>query len=396
VTGTSLRGRRSWPVGVVLLVITVMTVLVAGPAGAAPGGRPQPAASPVPVVIGTIPPVPGYPVILDGVTVPTDEEGNASFRAVNDGRPLSERVTLTDAELTLDGRPVRASGSSVSEVWSRPMIRLDISYQVAFHFAAVDGSPVRVSAIEGITLKSTNGEVVDLKVGETPWLHGTRVVQVLGQTQVRQIDWSVQHVGYAGSNVVNAAQQVFRPADKKDVDVALLFFGVDLQVSDAFFGFPQSGAVKLRFPDGTARRYPLDGDGRLSLPELPRGDYTLTSIGSGPDLSRPLAISRDQEVDLAFYSWLDILLALGVCLLLAAGLAGWGRARRGRRRGAHARARARARARATDPDKAVIAIPVEPLPATFPAARTDPDPDSFDDREPAPAEPAGVTTGGPG
>jgi hypothetical protein len=215
-------------------------------------------------------------------------------------------------------------------VRSDPVIRLDLSYQVTFHFATANGAPIDQSAIRGITLKSTNGQVVRLRPGETPWLHGTRAVQVLGETQVRPIDWSVQRVEYAGSNVVNDSQQVFRPAEQQDVDVAVLFFHVDFRVTDAFFGFPQRGAIELVFPDGTAHRYPVDGDGRLSLPELPRGDYTLTSSGSGPDLTRPLAISRDQQVDLTFYSWLDILLALGGALVAAGGLAWWGRARRAR------------------------------------------------------------------
>jgi hypothetical protein len=331
---TAAAGRlRSWHSTRAVLVAALMTALMAAPmAGSADAA---PARTPLtPMTIGTMPPVAGFPVVLDGITTHTDAEGNARFAAVADERPLSTRVTLTDAVLTLDGRPVKASGNSVSDVRSRPLIRLDLSYQVDFRFTAVDSSPIDESAVDGITLRSTNGEVVDLRPDETPWLHGARAVQILGDTQVRDVGWSVQRVMYAGSNVVNAAQQAFLPADRQEVQLTLLSFGVDFQVTDAFFGFPQRGAIELRYPDSSSRRFPVDAAGDLHIPQLPRGEYTLTSIGPGPDMSRPLAISRAQRVDVAFYSWLDIGLVLGLLVTLAGGLAWWGRTRRRRAKAA--------------------------------------------------------------
>jgi hypothetical protein len=211
------------------------------------------------------------------------------------------------------------------------------------------------------------------------------VVQILGDTQVRGVGWSVQRVMYAGSNVVNASQQVFLPAEKQEVAVTVLSFGVDFQVTDAFFGFPQSGAVELVYPDGSSRRFPVDAAGRLTIPQLPRGEYTLTTIGPGPDMSRPLAISRHQQVDLAFYGWLDIGLALGVLFTLAGGLAWWGRARR-----------RRARSAAVDSEVPALeaAVPGGRAPAQIAQGAAIPDtgaaaPDRWS------TEPAGVTSGSP-
>lgn len=331
---TAASGRlRSWHGTRAVLVAALMTALMAAPMAGSADAAPA-RTSPAPMTIGTMPPVAGFPVVLDGITTHTDAEGNARFAAVADERPLSARVTLTDAVLTLDGRLVKASGNSVSDVRSRPLIRLDLSYQVDFRFTAVDSSPIDESAVDGITLRSTNGEVVDLRPDETPWLHGARAVQILGDTQVRDVGWSVQRVTSAGSNVVNASQQAFLPAEKQEVLLTLLSFGVDFQVTDAFFGFPQRGAIELLYPDGSSRRFPVDAAGNLSIPQLPRGEYTLTTIGPGPDMSRPLAISRAQLVDVAFYSWLDIALVLGLLVTLAGGLAWWGRARRRRAKAA--------------------------------------------------------------
>jgi hypothetical protein len=139
-------------------------------------------------------------------------------------------------------------------------------------------------------------------------------------------------VHYAGANVVNESQQRFLPAQQQNVEVDLLFYGIDVHAHDALFGFSSDSAVDLIYPDGTSRRFSLDDNGQLRIPALPRGDYTLTTSGSGPHMSRPLAISREQVVDLAVYSWLDVLTILAGFLVLTAGLAVWGRARRSRAR----------------------------------------------------------------
>jgi hypothetical protein len=52
-------------------------------------------------------------------------------------------------------------------------------------------------------------------------------------------------------------------------------------------------------------------------------------------MSRPLAISRTQDIQLAFYSWLDILSVVGIVVLFAGGLAWVGAIRRGPRPAVH-------------------------------------------------------------
>jgi hypothetical protein len=61
---------------------------------------------------------------------------------------------------------------------------------------------------------------------------------------------------------------------------------------------------------------------------VPRGDYVITVLGSGPHLPLPMTMSRNQRIDVGFFSWLDALTVLGVSLVLAAVLAWAGRLRR--------------------------------------------------------------------
>ena len=293
------------------LLATPATVPAAGDGArlrlaAAPGPEPGP------VTISTVPPVPDFPVTIDGVTSRTDGGGQAHFASVVSGPDLDSRIAGDPVRLLYAGREVEVRPGRLSGPRTDLQLTLDVSYPVSFTFSGADERQIDTSSIKTLTVESATGRSQELPANEVSWL--------LGSQGIRNLRWSVQRVQYAGSNVVNASQQRFLPAEEPTVNVQLLFFAVDLQVRDAMFGFSHTGAVDLVYPDGHARRFPLDDGGRLSLPALPRGDYTLTIVASGPLMSRPLAISRDQELDLMFHSWLDVLVVLGAALMLAVGL----------------------------------------------------------------------------
>lgn len=331
--------RRATPAAWLALVLLV-ALLGGGPprttSHAADGLRLAAASSPKHsgVTIRTVPAVAGFPVILDGITVITDAQGQAHFPVAGGG--LVPRIALNEAIVPINGRDVKVAASRVyrqSKGGDSAQLVLDQSYRVHFDFTDMKGGSVDASVITTVTVKSVTGAVVDLPAHQDNWLQGSRVVPLMGGLDVKNLDWTVQRVQYSGSNVVNASQQKFLPAMQSDVTVKLLFYRVRLAVQDAVFGHSQSGAVDLQYPDGRSRRFDLDEHGRLTLPALPRGNYTVTTIGPGPRLSRPLALSRNQVVELSFYSWLDIAVVGAVVLLLAVGLptVGWRRRRRARR-----------------------------------------------------------------
>jgi hypothetical protein len=105
-----------------------------------------------------------------------------------------------------------------------------------------------------------------------------------------------------------------------------------VHVHDALFGFTRTGTVELTFPNGRPQRFQLDKGGWLHLPTVPRGDYVIRVLGPGPHLPAPMTMSRNQTIDVGFFSWLDAVVVLGVALVLAAVLAmvGWFRRRPGR------------------------------------------------------------------
>jgi hypothetical protein len=326
-----------WRGGLGALVL-LMVFLTTPPTGPTAQGAAQlrlaaaPSAARAPLVITTVPPVANFPVVLDGVRTLTDGAGQAHFDAEVTDEDLSERVEKTEETLTIGGHQVLVRTDRIYPSRTAPLLALDLSYLVSFRFLGIDGSPMEASSIDRFVLKSETGEIAEISPDEPAWLQGSRVIKRTGLMEVKNLSWSVQRVDYAGTNVVNASQQRFLPAEKQDIDVGLLFFGLGVEIHDAIYGFSHGGSVELVYPDGKARRFDLDASGRLTLAALPRGDYTLTILASGPKMSRPLAVSRDQSVELAFYSWLDIATVLGAILAVALGLLWIGRVRRRRAR----------------------------------------------------------------
>lgn len=280
------------------------------------------------VEIKTIPAVEGFPITLGDETVRTNELGIASFQT-RDRQNLTERVKVKNQELQLEGREVRVEPSNKYLKADEPTVAMDVFWRVGFSFVDPHGAPVDVGRIEYVQLTSGTGELLEIPANQNLWLQGSRVVTLNGGPQYKEIQWSIEAVKYASSNVVNSSQQRFEPAETEEVVVELLFYRTKVIVKDAFFGFVTGDAVLVTSPDGRVDRFPLAENGTVDLPSLPRGDYSIVVEGPGPVMARPVAISRNQILDLKFYSWLDIGLVGGLLAAFAIGTLclGWWRRR---------------------------------------------------------------------
>jgi hypothetical protein len=121
-----------------------------------------------------------------------------------------------------------------------------------------------------------------------------------------------------GTNVVTRARNRFSPRELHGpYKVALLFFSARVTSSDAIFGFPLGSSVTLTYPSGRTRLVKLSKDGTVDLTGLPRGNFKIKADAPGVSPERPLALSRDQVVDLKVISYLDLALAAAVLGALA-------------------------------------------------------------------------------
>jgi hypothetical protein len=170
-----------------------------------------------------------------------------------------------------------------------------------------------------MTLKSRTGVRTPVKQGEDVWLQGSRVVPFSGELVSKDIDYQVERAEVDGTNVVNRAQQRFTPHKQQSLDVQLLFYSLKVVTRDALFGFPVGEGIQLRYPNGRTVRHDLK-DGTVTLPSLPRGTYNVKVVASGVSFTRPVSVSRNQEVELKVISWLDMILAALALSALAIGL----------------------------------------------------------------------------
>ena len=308
----------------IAITSTLLILLGTGPAAAKP---------PVQTLeIGTEPAVAGFPITLDGQTVATDESGVARFKTTNI-YTIASRVKLHDRRMKYRGSEAKIVASRLCCIRAgKPRVLLDIYWPVRFSYLDVNGAPVDVNRIHALHLKSSTGELRRIPANKKTWLHGMRVVPLAGGMETKKIYWTVQSVEYAGTNVVNSSQQRFQPADIQSVQLKLLFYRTSVKVRDAFFGFGVGRSVLLTYPDQDTVSYPLSERNEVELPSLPRGNYALSVTGPGPKMTRPVAVSRDQTLDLKFYSWLDVGVALAFIGLFGFGTlwVGWRRRRAAR------------------------------------------------------------------
>ena len=164
-------------------------------------------------------------------------------------------------------------------------------------------------------IRSSHGvihEFTGAELREGQWLQGSRVVSTPTGPISKDLQYSIEKVIVDATNVVNRAQQRFIPSEVQELDVELLFFTARITARDALFGFPVGTAVRLQHPDGRWQVIDLDDNAAVTIDALPRGEYFIEVKGPGLSFVHPVALSRDQDVDLQVLTYLDISVALAL------------------------------------------------------------------------------------
>jgi hypothetical protein len=265
-------------------------------------------------------------VLFQGRSYVSDERGRV-FLPVTSTEEVQTKARVPPQRL--------AEGVRVRQARWYPglQLALDVYRPVRFSFTDRNGTPIAPEGLTSMTVKSSVGglyryDATDLDASH--WLHAQRVVPTQARLRTVPIEYSIEQVTVRGTNVVNVSQQRFDPNRIQDVRIWLLFFPAEFTVKDAFFGFPIGSSISLHYPDGRVQTLKLE-DGRASVPSLPRGEYEVSVDGFGLTLSVPIALSRPQEADVTFLSYLDIAVAALVLVGFLVGLPLAGRTLRRRR-----------------------------------------------------------------
>jgi phospholipase C len=292
------------PAPAMLAIAVLLTLSTDGAEAQAPRG------GPVPPTIQTVPAAPGMRFALDDHRFEADRAGRATPPAAFRRAGASLRALDTEIAPGVRARFDR---------WysGRRIAALKLYHHVRVSFVDLDANPVAPSAVTSVTLQGSDGSRHVLVGARRVWLPGNRVVpESQGRTSTR-LYYSADKVLVAGANVVHRGQQRFFPAASPKMQLRLLLFAVRVTVRDALLGFPIGSSVHLKYPNGGEQREALGPGADLTLTSLPRGDYRVSVEALGISSSRPIALSRDQEVNLLVISWLDV----AVVLLALASLA---------------------------------------------------------------------------
>jgi hypothetical protein len=284
------------------------------------------------ISVNSIPRVAGFTFIWSGRAYTTASDGTVKLPTKPQTCDLSEQFQAHTEPIGLPGGRSRAVFAS----WKRRntsqyTAAFRIEYTVSLSFIDLQKRPMSPAKLESVRLKSSLGSHVDMKPGDTVWLTGSRVVPQPGGLVTKRVYWTVDTVKVLGVNVVVSGRDKFFP-DRNSRPIAhLLFFNATFRAHDLLFGFGTGSGVKLRFPNGDVKEYKFGKSNRLSVDHLPRGDYKVTPVAPGLALGSPVAITRNQFVDVKVLSYLDILVIALAGIALAVGLVWVGRRSRARR-----------------------------------------------------------------
>ena len=308
-----------------------------------------------------MPALAGLRFSVAGETVRT--RGNGVARVYVD-RPGTYAISVPSEQDSSGGQHVRFARwaddsftASRSVTVRAPVTRLEagftVQYPVAFRFVDRQLNTVDPARVESVTITNSLGQERTFSgTARRQVLMGSRVARLATGLAESEVQYSVTRVTVDGMNVVNRGQQRFYPRRTPSFQVQLLFYSAHVRARDAFFRFPIGSGVRLTYGNGKVEHYRLGSGADLVLPALPRGRYEITVEGGGVSITRPLDLSRDQDVDLAVLSYLDLAVAAGTIVLFTLGLLLAGRPTLRSRLGARLRRRPSVHA----PREAVVQI----------------------------------------
>jgi predicted RNA-binding Zn-ribbon protein involved in translation (DUF1610 family) len=205
-------------------------------------------------------------------------------------------------------------------------VGLEVSYQVGQAFVDLSDKPVDLSRITSITLKGSNGATYTFEDNLPHWLPAGRVIRLNNGLEETKILYSVISVIIDGSNVVSQAQQRFFVHPNDLWTVKLLLYSAGFTARDALFRFPIGTGIRMEYPDGDVQIFNFNSNNQHTSTGLARGIYRITVTGAeGYAPPTPIALSRNQDVELMVFSYLDMGVLASIGIIVALGLLFFGR-----------------------------------------------------------------------
>ena len=284
--------------------------------------------------VQTIPPLADIPFSLGGEQFKSDKDGIARFEVSRAGDFPLEVLLNPDTQVSPDTRVTFDRWQDEFQPQRTVTIDGDVSIEAGFSvshpvsqtFVDLDKNPVEMDRIQTLTLQGTDGSKFTFDDGQERWLRSGRIARRQSGLEATKIMYSVESVMINGSNTVNRYQQRFFVEPKSVWSIQLLLYHATFTAADAVFGFPVGTGLNIKYPDGHTEFMPFGKDNAVYIGPVPRGEYKVQVMGaSGMAPETPLALSRDQHLDLKVLSTLNIGLGGGLGMFVVFGLLLYGR-----------------------------------------------------------------------
>jgi hypothetical protein len=280
------------------------------------------------IQLDTVPPLPNIRFAVGTETAITGPDGTAALPVPKAG----------DYQLTSDLNPDTSSTATVKASFVRWLdnvytanrsihvtgpatytMGLRVAFRASIQYVDLDNKPVDPSLIEQAQFSTGTGSddiVLNSQVSASQvWWTASSAVRYSTQLQASDVTYRALSVKIHGAEVVNRGQQAWTPTENGIWTIQLLLYGMTVQTRDALFGTPVSGTLTLTYPDGLAVQAPVDGNGRVSFTNLPRGQYKLALSPVAISAPAPVALSRAQESTLRVVTYQDVGLVVGILLI---------------------------------------------------------------------------------
>ena len=203
---------------------------------------------------------------------------------------------------------------------------LRVAFRGSIKYVDLNNNPVDPTLIDQAQFSAGNGAddvVLNSQVSASQvWWTAANAVRYSTQLQVSAIVYRALSVKIHGAEVVNRAQQSWSPTEGGVWTIQLLLYDMSVQTRDALFGTPVGGTLSLTYPDGEVVEQHVDGNGKASFLNLPRGQYKLGLRPVAVSAPTPVALSRAQESVVRVITYQDVFVVLGVLLIIGALIVG--------------------------------------------------------------------------
>jgi hypothetical protein len=295
--------------------------------------RPHPHRPVAVVEIQTVPSLPGAAFLLDGRRLVADNQGIVRTSVTTGNALHSLSVATSTAEQSgrqmefvrwgIPGDSDENFKPAVTKLAIRHNVRIQaaykVSYLVSYRLVDQSGAAVARSRAGQVALRGETGYVAVSNAGDKVRLPGIRLLSQNGAVVAKELVYDVQRVMVDGSNVVQVGSQRFRPAQAQQLDIPLQLRTAHFTAHDLLFQRPLGASLDVVYPNGRTRREALSG-GQVTLESLARGNYRVQVNGAGISFLRPIALSRNQYVDLPVISYLDLAVVSSAALAALGGL----------------------------------------------------------------------------